>query len=147
MRCCQHTLVYKKKVTRFCLARHVWTSLYNIFLFQMILLQLVVLATSHGRKRGGEHSGNCFWTCDFSVIQYMPAMAGSVFEPWTDNRCLCCNLSFKSTVLYGLTFPWHGAYNYRRDYSGIRCSFRERSSKRGRDSVARFFDIVIFKHV
>jgi len=25
-RCCQHTLVYKK-VTRFCLARHLWTSL------------------------------------------------------------------------------------------------------------------------
>jgi len=28
-RCCQHTLVYKK-VTRFCLARHLWTSLYTL---------------------------------------------------------------------------------------------------------------------
>jgi len=28
-RCCQHTLVYKE-VTRFCLARHLWTSLYNL---------------------------------------------------------------------------------------------------------------------
>jgi len=27
-RCCQHTLVHKRKVTRFCMARHLWTSLY-----------------------------------------------------------------------------------------------------------------------
>jgi len=31
--CYKPTLVYKKKVTRFCLAHHLWTSLYIIWLF------------------------------------------------------------------------------------------------------------------
>jgi len=34
-RCCQHTLVYKK-VTRFCLDHHLWTSLYIQQIFFLI---------------------------------------------------------------------------------------------------------------
>jgi len=61
--CCQHALVYKK-VTRFCLARHLWTSLYSTVKSNCIFLQDVPILVCQPKMVGRAHKSKKIWPKD-----------------------------------------------------------------------------------